>query len=721
MTLDHVVPAPSRRRAHVGEPRHGVQVVQPPQGRQDARGGPAAPAPAAVRAAQRHLLAVHAVPRRREQRGVADLPVPGTELTAATPEATIRAAIPAPVRDLLVDALGGRPRRVRRRGLAARRGAGPAGRGLGPRVGRAARAGPRAAARRGLREPVRDGRGPPRRPRSSRSRPSAPTTTTPTSGGRTGSSSATPSSSTSRAATSPATRWRGERSPTAADAPGLVDPYDGAGGHRGSPVLRAVGDPRRRFEEDALRMVRAVRLAATLGFEVEAATLAGIQARADLVRHLSGERIATELDKLLAAERPSIGLRLLADTGLLTGISPELAAQRGHPAEQGRRARTCGTTRSGPSMPRRPPGRSSGWRRSSMTSASRRRSPTAISSATTRSGRTWPGRSWTGCARRGPSASAIVHLVRNHMFSYESNWSDAAVRRFIAKMTLDGAAPEALDELFELRAADNVGSGLPADAGGLDELRARVAAALLEGRGPRPARPRRRRPRPDDRAGPRARSAARPDPRRAAGARPGRPGPQRPAEPAAPRAGHAGGRLVIELLLEAERAMEMGRIDAAETLYRQVAEPTRATRSRSVGLARVDARTRRRAWCVLRPRSRRSPSIPENAAAQRMVDPARGGAGVSGANPWPEPERASDTPAPAPDDDAPRLRRRPLIARPRLPQALTGGRPDTDPPGDRPVSGPDYDRCAEGTPAVVGSGVARCPVGGPSSSCRSGW
>jgi hypothetical protein len=75
----------------------------------------------------------------------------------------------------------------------------------------------------------------------------------------------------------------------------------------------------------------------------------------------------------------------------------------------------------------------------------------------------------------------IVHLVRNHMFSYESNWSDAAVRRFIAKMTLDGTAPEALDELFELRAADNVGSDLPADAGGLDELRARVTAALLEG------------------------------------------------------------------------------------------------------------------------------------------------------------------------------------------------------------------------------------------------
>ncbi len=88
---------------------------------------------------------------------------------------------------------------------------------------------------------------------------------------------------------------------SAADAPGLVDPYDGATDTR-AHVLRAVGDARQRFEEDALRMVRTVRLAATLGFDVEAATLAGIQAKAELVRHLSGERIATELDKLLAAE-----------------------------------------------------------------------------------------------------------------------------------------------------------------------------------------------------------------------------------------------------------------------------------------------------------------------------------------------------------------------------------------------------------------------------------
>ncbi len=59
------------------------------------------------------------------------------------------------------------------------------------------------------------------------------------------------------------------------------------------------------------------------------------------------------------------------------------------------------------------------------------------------------------------------------MFSYEPNWSDAAVRRFIQKIGHD-----AIDELFDLREADNIGSGLPAAAGRLDELRARVRAEI---------------------------------------------------------------------------------------------------------------------------------------------------------------------------------------------------------------------------------------------------
>ncbi|TMQ05075.1 MAG: polynucleotide adenylyltransferase, partial [Deltaproteobacteria bacterium] len=114
----------------------------------------------------------------------------------------------------------------------------------------------------------------------------------------------------------------------AESSPHLVDPF-GGGADIDHGIIRAVGDARRRFEEDALRIVRAIRFAVTLGWTIEPATLAAIRETAPLVAHLSGERIAAELVRILGAERPSIGLRLLADTGVLGAISPELAAQRG--------------------------------------------------------------------------------------------------------------------------------------------------------------------------------------------------------------------------------------------------------------------------------------------------------------------------------------------------------------------------------------------------------
>ena len=254
----------------------------------------------------------------------------------------------------------------------------------------------------------------------------------------------------------------------------FMDPYGGMLDIR-ARVLRAVGEPRERFEEDALRMIRAVRLAATLEFGVEAATLAGIQARAQLAAHLSGERIAAELDKLLGAPEPSVGLRLLSDTGLLTQISADLAAQRGIPQNK-------------------VPGEDL-WDHTlrSVDAASAARPIVRLAALLHDIGKPstfadghFLGHEVAGAELAGalldrlhePRAvrHRIVELVRQHMFSYEANWSDAAVRRFIAKLATSGEG--ALDELLELRAADNVGSGLAATAGRLDELRARIAAEL---------------------------------------------------------------------------------------------------------------------------------------------------------------------------------------------------------------------------------------------------
>ncbi|NLB65227.1 MAG: CCA tRNA nucleotidyltransferase [Lentisphaerae bacterium] len=117
----------------------------------------------------------------------------------------------------------------------------------------------------------------------------------------------------------------------------LYDPasgaiHDTAGGQAdlAARLIRAIGDPARRFAEDHLRMLRAVRFAATLGFTIEPATLAAIQAQAGSIRRISAERVRDELFEILtAAPRAGEGLQLLLESGLLAEILPEVAAMVG--------------------------------------------------------------------------------------------------------------------------------------------------------------------------------------------------------------------------------------------------------------------------------------------------------------------------------------------------------------------------------------------------------
>ena len=253
--------------------------------------------------------------------------------------------------------------------------------------------------------------------------------------------------------------------------PTLIDLHGGTADIE-ARIIRAVGDPRQRFEEDALRMVRAVRLATTLDFGIEAGTLAAIQARSSLVAHLSAERVASELEKLLAAERPSVGLRLMAATEILTVISPELAAQRGIPQNKipgddlwDHTIRTVDAVASGHPV----------VRLAALLHD--------IGKPATMADGHFVGHDAVGAELaaafmerlRFPRTvvAEVAHLVRQHMFSYEPSWGDSGVRRFIQRVGRGAMAP-----LLELREADNEGSGLARSAHGLDDLRERVDAQL---------------------------------------------------------------------------------------------------------------------------------------------------------------------------------------------------------------------------------------------------
>ena len=246
-------------------------------------------------------------------------------------------------------------------------------------------------------------------------------------------------------------------------------------------VLRAVGDPVRRFREDALRPLRGARLAAVLGFAIEPETRKALGAAEDLVPRLSAERVRDELTRMMAAPKPSIGLELLREAGLLRLLLPELEATVGVSQNRfhaydvyGHTLRAVDAAVPGNFIVR--------W--AALTHD--------LGKPTTRAVKEDGEASFHGHPQAGgaiadamlerlrlPRADRerIVHLVREHLFDYRPEWTDAAVRRFVRRV-----GESQLDDLFALRAADAAGTraGTP-DLSNLEAFRRRIAEVLATG------------------------------------------------------------------------------------------------------------------------------------------------------------------------------------------------------------------------------------------------
>jgi len=114
----------------------------------------------------------------------------------------------------------------------------------------------------------------------------------------------------------------------------LVDPHSGQEDLK-NKTLRCVGNPQERFQEDALRILRAIRLATKLGFKIEEKTLAALKENAPLLKHIADERIREELFKILLDKNVNHAFELMKNTGVLDQILPELTKgygmkQKGH-------------------------------------------------------------------------------------------------------------------------------------------------------------------------------------------------------------------------------------------------------------------------------------------------------------------------------------------------------------------------------------------------------
>lgn len=108
----------------------------------------------------------------------------------------------------------------------------------------------------------------------------------------------------------------------------IIDPFDGLE-HLEEKTIKTPLEPGKTFSDDPLRMMRAIRFATQLDFKIEPVTLQAISQYKDRINIVSKERITAELNKIILADEPSVGLKLLYNSGLLKIIFPEMTALQG--------------------------------------------------------------------------------------------------------------------------------------------------------------------------------------------------------------------------------------------------------------------------------------------------------------------------------------------------------------------------------------------------------
>ncbi|MFO0617091.1 MAG: HD domain-containing protein [Polyangiaceae bacterium] len=263
----------------------------------------------------------------------------------------------------------------------------------------------------------------------------------------------------------------------------VIDPFGGRNDLE-NKLIRAVGKAEERFGEDGLRVLRAARFSATLGFSIEEATERAMRADASLAtfKRVSQERVRDEWMKAMHAARPSIAFEAMRRTSILDITCPEMIESVGceqnkyHAYDVWGHAMAClDACQGGPIL-----------RVAALLHDVGKPRSRAMSDKT---------QDWTfyeheriGAEMAFPiltrlkfsneERDRITALVRHHLICYADDWSDAAVRRWLRRV-----GPDLAPDLYALGRADALGKGLDASEslGLIERLEARGARLIAEG------------------------------------------------------------------------------------------------------------------------------------------------------------------------------------------------------------------------------------------------
>lgn len=255
----------------------------------------------------------------------------------------------------------------------------------------------------------------------------------------------------------------------------LIDDFGGQKDLK-KKVIRAIGNPVERFNEDGLRSIRACRFAAKLKFKIEPKTRAAIKKTLNVTKKVALERVHDELVKIMATDKPSVALELMRKSGLLTLYIPELEECQGI---------------------KQPPNFHKFdvyWHNLHACDAAPKDNLIVrlaallhdISKPNCKIDYTFYGHDQAGAKTAAAilkrlkfskaDIKKVTNLIAQHMFNYTKDWTDAAVRRFIRRV----GSLESIADLFALRIADTQAMKSKIGAKYLKELQRRINKIIAE-------------------------------------------------------------------------------------------------------------------------------------------------------------------------------------------------------------------------------------------------